>query len=191
MYIIAGLGNPGREYAKTRHNVGFDVVECLADKHSAAMNKLKFHSVYGEISVNGEKTLLVKPLTYMNNSGIAIREIMSFYKVPTDHLIVIYDDIDIPLGTLRIRPSGSSGTHNGMKSIIYHLQNDKFPRIRIGMGRNPDMDLADYVLQHFSKEERDIVAPIIESAAEAVEELVKNGVNSAMQKYNIRNANNL
>jgi PTH1 family peptidyl-tRNA hydrolase len=146
MYIIAGLGNPGKEYANTRHNSGYMALEYLAEKLNVKLNKLKFNSVYGETSVNGEKVMLVKPVTYMNRSGLALGEIIRFYKVPTENLIVIYDDIDIPLGTLRIRPKGSAGTHNGMKSIISSLGSE-FPRIRIGIGRNQDMDLADYVLR--------------------------------------------
>ena len=183
MYIIAGLGNPGREYTGTRHNVGYEALDCLADKWDVKLNKLKFNSVYGETSVNGEKVMLVKPVTYMNNSGVAIDEIMKFYKIPVENLIVIYDDIDIPVGTLRIRPHGSAGTHNGMKSIVQHVGSD-FPRIRIGIGRNPDMDLANYVLQRFSSEERDVIKTIQEKAAEAAREIIENNLDMAMQKYN-------
>lgn len=186
MYIIAGLGNPGKEYTGTRHNVGFDSIDCLVEKYNVNLNKLRFNSVYGEICLNGEKVMLVKPVTYMNRSGIAIAEIMKYFKVPIENLIVIYDDIDIPAGTLRIRPFGSSGTHNGMKSIIYQLGDDKFPRVRIGIGRNPDMNLADYVLQKFSKEERNLVNNIIISASHAAEEIVVKSLDSAMQKYNIK-----
>ena len=183
MYIIAGLGNPGKEYTGTRHNVGYDALECLADKCDVKLNKLKFNSVYGETVINGEKVMLVKPVTYMNNSGVAIDEIMKFYKIPVENLIVIYDDIDIPVGTLRIRPHGSSGTHNGMRSIVQHVGSD-FPRIRIGIGRNPDMDLADYVLQKFSSLERDVIKAIQEKAADAAKEIIENDVDMAMQKYN-------
>ena len=186
MYIIAGLGNPGKEYAGTRHNVGFDTIDCLVEKYKVKLNKLKFNSVYGEINVNGEKVMLVKPVTYMNRSGIAISEILNYYNVPIENLIVKYDDIDIPIGTLRIRPHGSSGTHNGMKSIIYQLGKDQFPRIRIGIDRNPDMDLADYVLQKFSRDEREKINDIIKLAAEAAEEIVGKSIDSAMQKYNIK-----
>ncbi|MGD9568890.1 MAG: aminoacyl-tRNA hydrolase [Sedimentibacter sp.] len=185
MYIIAGLGNPGKEYTGTRHNVGYDTLDCLAEKNNVQLNKLKFNSVYGETTINGEKVMLVKPVTYMNRSGVAIDEIIKFYKIPVENLIVIYDDIDIPVGTLRIRPHGSSGTHNGMKSIIQHVGNN-FPRIRIGIGRNPDMDLADYVLQKFNKEDREKILPIMEKAAEAAVEIIENNVDMAMQKYNIR-----
>ncbi|HAQ41359.1 MAG TPA: aminoacyl-tRNA hydrolase [Clostridiales bacterium] len=185
MYIVAGLGNPGKEYAGTRHNVGYDTLECLAEKCNVKLNKLKFNSVYGETTINGEKVMLVKPVTYMNRSGIAIDEIMKFYKIPAENLIVIYDDIDIPVGTLRIRPHGSPGTHNGMKSVIQHVGSN-FPRIRIGVGRNPNMDLADYVLQRFGSDDRDKISPIMEKAAEAAIEIIEKNVDSAMQKYNIR-----
>ena len=185
MYIIAGLGNPGKEYTSSRHNSGYMAVEYLAEKLDIKLNKLKFNSVYGDTSINGEKVMLVKPVTYMNRSGIAITEIINFYKIPTENLIVVYDDIDIPLGTLRIRPNGSSGTHNGMKSIINNVGSN-FPRIRIGIGRNEDMDLADYVLQKFSSSERDLINPIIEKAALASIEIIEKDIDSAMQKYNIK-----
>lgn len=186
MYIIAGLGNPGKEYTHTRHNAGYMAIEYLSEKENVKLNKLKFNSVYGEISINGEKVMLVKPVTYMNRSGIAIAEIINFYKIPKENLIVIYDDIDIPLGNLRIRPNGSPGTHNGMKSIISFIGNGNFPRIRIGIGRNENMDLADYVLQKFSSGERDLINPIIEKAAEAALEIIEKDIDSAMQKYNIK-----
>lgn len=186
MYIIAGLGNPGKEYSGTRHNVGFDTIDSLADELNINLNKLKFNSLYGETNIKGEKVMLVKPVTYMNRSGLAIAEIVRFYKVPIENLIVIYDDIDIPLGTLRIRPHGSSGTHNGMKSIISLIGSDKFPRIRIGIGRNPDMDLADYVLQKFSFKEREVINPIIDAAGKGAVEIIENSLDYAMQKYNVK-----
>lgn len=185
MYIIAGLGNPGKEYTGTRHNVGYEALDCLAEKYNVKLNKLKFNSVYGETTINGEKVMLVKPVTYMNRSGIAIDEIMKFYKIPAENLIVIYDDIDIPVGTLRIRPNGSPGTHNGMRSIIQHVGTN-FPRIRIGIGRNPQMDLADYVLQRFSKDDAEKIHPIVEKAVEAAIEIIESNVDMAMQKYNIK-----
>ncbi len=186
MYIIAGLGNPGKEYAGTRHNVGFDAIDYLVEKYKINLNKLKFNSVYGELNINGEKVMLVKPVTYMNRSGTAISEIINYFKVPLENLIVIYDDIDIPVGALRIRPHGSSGTHNGMKSIVSSLGSEKFPRIRIGIDRNPDVDLADYVLQRFNPDERLKINEIIKFAAESSEEIIKTNLESAMQKYNIR-----
>ncbi|MDD4780591.1 MAG: aminoacyl-tRNA hydrolase [Tissierellia bacterium] len=186
MFIIAGLGNPGKEYSGTRHNVGYDAIDYLVGKYNLKTNKLKFNSVYWEIQINGEKVLLVKPVTYMNRSGISISEIVNYFKVPLENLIVIYDDIDIPVGALRIRPHGSAGTHNGMKSIINSLGNDKFPRIRIGIDRNPNIDLADYVLQRFTTDERAKIDDIIKYASEAAQEIIKSNLDSAMQKYNIR-----
>lgn len=185
MYIIAGLGNPGKEYTGTRHNVGYSTLDCLAEKYNVKLNKLKFNSVYGETTINGEKVMLVKPVTYMNLSGVAINEIIKFYKIPVENLIVIYDDIDIPVGTLRIRPHGSPGTHNGMKSIVQHVGGN-FPRIRIGIGRNSDIDLADYVLQRFSGDDLVKIEPIIEKACEASIEIIENNIDIAMQKYNIK-----
>lgn len=187
MYLIVGLGNPGKEYAGTRHNVGFDTIDYLAKKNNVTINKMKFNAVYGEYKLNNEKIILFKPLTYMNLSGNAIKQIINYYKISLDKLIVIYDDIDISLGSLRIRPHGSSGTHNGMKSIIYQLQSDKFKRIRIGIGRNTnsDMSLADFVLHKFSKDERQFIDETIENASLASEEIICSGLNMAMGKYNI------
>ena len=186
MYLIVGLGNPGKEYAGTRHNVGFDAIDFLAYKNDVKLNKLKFNAVFGEYTVNGEKVLLFKPVTYMNLSGNAVIEAVRFYKIPIDNIIVIYDDIDISLGSLRIRPHGSSGTHNGMKSLIYQLQSDKFKRIRIGIGKskNPNLSLADYVLQKFDSNERTIINETIQNAGLAAEDIIRIGINRAMEKYN-------
>lgn len=186
MFLVVGLGNPGREYANTRHNVGFDAIDYLAYKNNVTINKLKFNAAYGDYSVNGEKVILFKPTTYMNNSGIAVSEIAKFYKIPVENIIVIYDDIDIGVGSLRVRPHGSSGTHNGMKSIIYHLKSDKFPRIRIGIGRNPDMDLADFVLSKFSSEDRIVINDMCKKAGDAAEDIIQHDLNHSMQTYNIK-----
>ena len=173
MIIIAGLGNPGREYAPTRHNVGFDVIDVLAEKYNIRMNKLKFKGVTGEGTIDGKKVLLLKPSTYMNNSGLSIREAVSFYKVEMKDLLIIYDDIDIDFGTIRIRKKGSAGSHNGMKSIIYHLTDDSFPRIKIGIGKKPEgYDLADFVLSKFSQDERKIIDETIRKASDATEAFV-------------------
>ena len=153
MYVIAGLGNPGKKYENTRHNMGFITVDQLAEKHDIKVDKLKFKALVGEGRIAGQKVLLVKPQTYMNLSGESIREVMHFYKLEPENLIVIYDDIDIELGTLRIRKFGSAGTHNGMKSVVYQLQSDRFPRIRIGIGNQKKGDLVDFVIGGFSKEE--------------------------------------
>lgn len=153
---------------------------------TVTLNKLKFNAVFGEYYIGDEKVLLFKPVTYMNLSGNAVAEAVRFYKIPVENIIVIYDDIDIGIGALRIRPHGSSGTHNGMKSIIYQLQSDQFKRIRIGLGsnQNPNLSLADYVLQKFGSDERTIINSTIENAGLAAEDIIKNGLNHAMEKYN-------
>ncbi|TCO71370.1 aminoacyl-tRNA hydrolase [Marinisporobacter balticus] len=184
MFVIVGLGNPGREYVGTRHNVGFDTIDCLAYKNDISMNKVKYKAVIGEGTIHNEKVLLVKPQTYMNLSGRSIREIVNFYKLDMDDLIVIYDDIDTEVGKLRIRKKGSAGTHNGMKSILYEIVSDQFPRVRIGIGKQKHGNLADYVLGKFEKEERAFVDQTIKNAAEAVEVLIKAGIEIAMNRYN-------
>ena len=187
MYIVIGLGNPGKDYSNTRHNVGFDTIDILANRNNIKINKIKFKSVFGEGTIGNEKVLLVKPQTYMNNSGIAVREIYQFYKVPIENILVVVDDIDIDFASVRIRLKGSAGSHNGMKSIIYHLQRDDFPRIKIGIGkRKEEQDLADFVLSRFSKDERIDINSTILTAAEAIEMIIKEDINEAMNKYNIK-----
>lgn len=185
MFVVIGLGNPGKKYQWTRHNVGFDTIECLAERNNTKISKIKFKSVYAETRIGKEKVLLVKPQTYMNNSGICVMEIQKYYDIPTENIIVIYDDIDIGFASLRVRSKGSAGSHNGMKSIIYHLQDDEFPRIRIGVGRPEGVqDLANFVLSSFSKEERETVDQTIERAAKAVEKIITDGINKSMNEYN-------
>ncbi len=186
MHLIIGLGNIGRKYAGTRHNVGFDTIDYLAYKNKVDLNKAKFNSVYGEYRIEGEKVLLVKPTTYMNRSGFAVVDLKNFYKVPTDNIIVVYDDVDLELGKLRIRPNGSAGSHNGMKSVIYQMGVDTFPRIRIGVGKDDRMDLASYVLQKFPDDEREIIKEIIEKAGDSAEEIIKKDIDKAMNEFNIR-----
>jgi len=184
-FIVAGLGNPGNKYVNTRHNVGFEAIDFLAAKHSVKLNKIKFKSVYGEGKIGGERTVFVKPQTFMNNSGECISQIKSWYKIPDEHLIIIFDDIDIPLGTIRIKRSGSAGSHNGMKSIIYLLGKDTFPRVKIGIGPKPgEWDLADFVLSKFNEGDGKIIYKSIESAACAAEDIIKYNLESAMMKYN-------
>ena len=183
MYLIVGLGNPGRDYEHTRHNVGFDAVDKLAEKLGVNVSKIKFKGLYGETFLNGEKVILLKPSTFMNLSGESLIEAASFYNIPEGNILVIYDDVDIDVGRIRIRPSGSDGGHNGMKNIIYHLQNLNFPRIRIGIGK-PKNDMVNHVLGRFSKDEQEIIDKIIDIAADAAIEIVKNGVQSSMNKYN-------
>lgn len=185
MYVVVGLGNPGERYAQTKHNIGFITIDYLAEQHNIKVNKIKHKAVIGEGTIGGEKVLLVKPSTFMNLSGQSVMEIMNFYKVPIENLIVIYDDIDLPVGKVRIRQSGSSGTHNGMRNIIYLLNNQGYPRIRIGVGKQPDyMDLGDYVMTKFNEEEKPLIRDAVKNSALAVEEIVKNGINTAMNKYN-------
>ncbi len=188
MYIIAGLGNPGKKYENTRHNLGFITVDLLAEKHGVKINKIKNKALVGECTISGQKVLFVKPQTYMNLSGSSIREIMAFYKEEPEHLIVIYDDIDIPMGTIRLRKKGSAGTHNGMRSIIYDLQYDDFPRIRVGIGRDKRGELVDYVIGNFSKEDRPLLEAAVEKAAEAAECIVSEGIDIAMNRFNVKPA---
>ncbi len=185
MFLIAGLGNPGTKYDNTRHNVGFNTIDQLSVKLNIKLSKIGFKGVYGEGEVDGTRVILLKPQTFMNLSGESIRDISAWYKLPMENILVIYDDIDLEPGKIRVRPKGSSGTHNGMKSIIYQLQSDAFPRIRIGIGRAPERwDLADYVLSKFSKEDREVINGSIEKAAEAALTVVRNGVEKAMNCFN-------
>lgn len=187
MIVIAGLGNPGSKYSETRHNVGFNVIDKLAESNDIKVNKLKFKALTGEGFIGSEKVLLLKPSTYMNNSGQSIREVMDFYKLPPENLMVIVDDIDIEFASIRLRKSGSAGSHNGLKSIIFHIQVEDFPRLKIGIGKKPSyFDLADFVLSKFNQEERKLMDKSIEKASEAVEEFVKNGIEQAMNEYNVR-----
>ncbi|MEA4848809.1 MAG: aminoacyl-tRNA hydrolase [Clostridiaceae bacterium] len=185
MYLIVGLGNPGDKYRYTRHNVGFMVLDYFASAHNISISKIKHKALLGEGLIGEEKVVLAKPQTYMNLSGESVYELMHWYKDDISRLIVVYDDADLDVGRIRIRPEGSSGTHNGMKSIIYILQTDKFPRIRLGIGKQPDyMDLADYVLGRFSDKEIPLMEEAVKSSSLAIEEIIKNGINSAMNKYN-------
>lgn len=187
MYVVIGLGNPGKDYTATRHNVGFDAVECLSERNNIPLNKIKFKAVYGEGRIGNEKVILVKPQTFMNNSGISVRELRDFYKIDTDNIIVVFDDIDIDFASVRVKAKGSAGSHNGMKSIIYHLQEDSFPRVKIGIGKkHENEDLASFVLGRFSKEDREVIDTAILTAAEAVEAIIKEGINFSMNKYNIK-----
>lgn len=186
MYIIAGLGNPGREYSNTRHNVGFDVIDCLAKKYNISVDEGKHKALIGKGVIEGQKVILVKPLTYMNLSGESIHAVLDYYKAdPEDELIVIYDDISLPVGALRIRPKGSAGGHNGIKNIIAHLGSEVFWRIKVGVGEKPSrMDLKDYVLGHFSKEEREREEDAFERACTAAVMLMQDKHDEAMNLFN-------
>lgn len=186
MFLIAGLGNPGRQYEKTRHNMGFDTIDELIDRHRIPQGGIAHKAMYGKGMIAGEKVLAVKPLTYMNLSGEAIREYINYYKMdPETELIVIYDDIDLDPGQIRIRKKGSAGGHNGIKSIIAQIGTQNFYRIKVGVGAKPKgWDLADYVLGRFSSEERELVDKAICDAADAVEMILKDGIEAAMNHYN-------
>lgn len=185
MYAIIGLGNPTDKYEKTRHNVGFDVIDCLAGKMSVRMRIKKHKAVCGEGFIGTEKVILVEPRTYMNLSGESVRAVTDFYQLdPKDNIIVIYDDIDLNIGQLRIRGKGSAGGHNGVKSIISHLGTDEFKRIRVGVGSNDGSDLIGHVLGRFGKEDRKVVDRVVENAASAAAVIVLEGIDAAMNKYN-------
>ena len=186
MYLIAGLGNPDKKYEATRHNIGFETIDLLAHKMGIKLNKIKHKAVFGEANLGGEKVIIAKPQTYMNLSGESIRDIVNFYKIPVENVIVICDDINLETGRIRIRPKGSDGGHNGLKSIIYQLASDEFVRIRMGVGapKHEDYDLADYVLGKFSKEEIELLTPVAEKVTEAVELIIKEDVSRAMNKFN-------
>lgn len=186
MYIIVGLGNPGKQYAHTRHNVGFDTIDILADKYGISVDSKKHKALYGKGIIEGQRVVLAKPQTYMNLSGESVRELVDFYKIdPEEELIVIYDDISLEPGQLRIRGKGSAGGHNGIKSIISHLGSQVFPRVKVGVGEKPKgYDLADYVLGHFSKAERAEVEDAFSRAADAVVCMMNDGMEHAMNRYN-------
>lgn len=187
-FIIAGLGNPGKEYELTRHNAGFLTLDILANREGFTTDRIKYKSLCADVMINGHRCLVMRPQTYMNNSGEAIKEAASFYKIPPERCIVIFDDIDISLGALRVKRKGSAGTHNGIKSIIYHLNSDNFPRIKIGVGAkpHPDYDLKDYVLSSFSKQEQETLKKTMEKACDAIELIVGGDVDKAMMTCQIK-----
>lgn len=186
MYVIVGLGNPGKTYEHTRHNIGFTVLDLLAENHQIKINKIKHKALVGEGFISGQKVLLVKPQTYMNLSGQSVREVLEYYKVDPEHLVVIYDDIDIPCGSIRVRKKGSGGTHNGMRSILYDIQSDQFPRIRIGIGKETRQDLKDYVLGGFSKDEKKQIEDAVIKGAKAAACILEKGIEIAMGEYNAK-----
>ncbi len=186
MYIIVGLGNPGLQYDKTRHNVGYMAVTCLADMEGINISGEEHKSVVGKGRIEGEKVILALPLTFMNLSGEAVQKLVHYYKIdPESELIVVYDDIDLPPGKIRIREAGSAGGHNGMKNIIKLLGTDKFTRVRIGVGEKPKgWNLADHVLSRFPKEEESIMDSAVKDACEAIKMIISSDVPSAMNKFN-------
>ena len=187
MYLLAGLGNPGKEYADTRHNIGFRVISELARKYHVTNLKNQKNGLVGTFMLDGEKFMLCEPLTFMNNSGQCIAELMRYYEIPAEDLVVIYDDVDLPVGDLRIRKKGSPGSHNGLKSITAHLGTRDFSRVRVGIGaQKPNQDLADYVLSRFPKSELPEIERIAAEAGEAAVFTALYGPGEAMNRYNGR-----
>lgn len=185
-WLIVGLGNPGREYERTRHNVGYRTAELLAQAAGVKLDRARFRGLSRTAELAGQRVLLLKPETYMNNSGEAVQLAAMFYKLPISRILVISDDISLPVGKIRVRAEGSAGGHNGLRSVISHLGSQDFPRIRIGVGAkpHPDYDLADWVLSGFTQEEEKALTPALEHAAAAALELMQNGVQSAASKFN-------
>lgn len=185
MYIIIGLGNPEPEYSNTRHNMGFDVINKLAKENDISLNRTKFNAIYGTGIIEGEKVILIKPQTFMNNSGESVIEFVNFYKEPLENVIVIYDDMDTDIGTIRIRAKGGPGSHNGMKSMVSSLNSENFSRIRIGIGRpSGEYDRIDYVIGQIDEEEKKILEQGQNEAVEAIKYWIKNGIDNTMNKYN-------
>ncbi|MFP4662347.1 MAG: aminoacyl-tRNA hydrolase [Halanaerobiales bacterium] len=185
MFLIVGLGNPGPKYKNTRHNVGFKAIYTLAEELNINSTSNKFKAIVGQGRINNEKVLLAQPLTYMNNSGESVRLIIDYYKIPLEHIVIIYDDLDLPTGKIRVKENGSAGGHNGLKSIINNLGTQEIPRIRIGIdspqGR---ISVIDYVLGHFSTEEKKVIDESLDKIYDIVKEIIINGYQTAMNKYN-------
>ncbi len=185
-YVICGLGNPGTQYENTRHNAGFMAIDTLAAELNVKVDRLKFKSLYADTVIEGKRCILLKPSTYMNNSGEAVRDVLDFYKLSAENLIVLYDDISLDVGRTRIRRKGSDGGHNGIKSIIYLTGKDNFPRVKIGVGAkpHPDFPLADWVLSPFKKDEGEALEKSLENTAKAVRLMVQGNIDKAMNLYN-------
>lgn len=187
MFVIVGLGNPGKKYEKTRHNMGFLAIDKLAKQHDIKINKLKHKALVGDGFISGRKALLVKPQTYMNLSGESVREIVDYYDVDPEELIIIYDDFDLETGAIRIRKKGSAGSHNGMKSIIGQLQSKDFPRIRIGIGKSGGgAEWKNFVLGKTSKQDEKLIEDAVERTADAVACILEKGIDKAMNEYNVK-----
>ena len=186
VWLIVGLGNPGAEYARTRHNTGFLALDILAGQLGVKVERSRFRALTGTANYRGNKLILMKPQTYMNASGLAVEPAAHFYKVPPERVLVIFDDISLPVGRLRVRKDGSAGGHNGLKSIIHELGSENFPRVKVGVGAkpHPDYDLADWVLSNFPADEDKLIDAAAGHAADAALELIENGVQSAAGKYN-------
>lgn len=184
MKLIVGLGNPTKEYEQTRHNVGFMVMDRLADVMNVSISSSKFKGEYVKFKYKGEDVILLKPMTYMNNSGESVIQVMKYFKIDVNDVLVIYDDMDMPVGKLRLRESGSAGGHNGVKSLIAHMGTQQFKRIRVGIDKHPRIKVIDYVLGHFQKDERPLIDEGIENAVKAIETYLEKGFVAAMNAYN-------
>ena len=185
-YLIVGLGNPGDKYEFTRHNAGFMCLDFLADKLDFKINKLKYKSLLADVDIRGHRCLIMKPQTFMNNSGEAVRDAAQFYKIPPENVIVIYDDISLDVGKIRVRRKGSDGGHNGIKSIIYHLNSDNFPRIKVGVGKKPAEweDLADWVLSRFTNDELKTLHDVAEKVCKNLPIMLDGKIDEAMNRMN-------
>lgn len=185
-WLVVGLGNPGHKYAGTRHNAGFRALDAHCAASGQKIDRLKFRALVGEGMLGGARVLFMKPQTFMNLSGEAVRDAAAFYKIPPERVLVLFDDISLPVGRLRVRPKGSAGGQNGVKNIIYHLQTDVFPRVKIGVGAkpHPDYNLADWVLSRLTDEEEKLFQPTLARAMAAAAEIIRNGAHAAAQKYN-------
>lgn len=185
MYLIVGLGNPEEEYSGTRHNMGFDTINKICEKYNIKMSKTKFNGIYEKCSIEDNEVILLKPQTFMNLSGVCVREFANFYKITPDNILIIYDDMDIDLGEIKIRKKGSSGSHNGMKSIVENLGTIDFPRVRVGIGKpKENEDKIKFVIGKLSNKTKEELEIGVTKAKEAVIELLKNGIDTAMNKYN-------
>ncbi len=185
-HMVVGLGNPGKEYAFTRHNTGFLALDYLSDIHKVKINRSKFKALIAEATLNGKRVIFMQPQTFMNNSGEAVAEAANFYKIKPENIIVVFDDISLPVGKMRIRKNGSAGGHNGIKSIISHLESQNFPRIKIGIGEKPfaEMDLADWVLSKFNSDEQKILFELFDKCSEAINLITADKIEEAMNKFN-------
>lgn len=185
-WLLVCLGNPGDKYENTRHNVGFMVADEVAERQKKPIQRLKFKALTNSLTISGEKVLVMKPVTYMNLSGEAVRQAVDFYKIPPDHVLVVSDDTALPLGRLRIRQKGSAGGHNGLKNIIQHLGTDQFPRLRVGVGEkpHPDYDMADWVLSKFTGEDKKAIDEAVKRAADAIECILAEGIDRGMGRFN-------
>ena len=185
-WLLVCLGNPGREYEETRHNIGFLTADALERREGVKINKLRYRALTGEFRAGGQRVLVLKPQTYMNLSGESVKLAGGFYKIPPDHVLVVSDDVALPLGKLRIRAGGSAGGHNGLKNIIAHLGTDQFPRIRVGVGapEHPDHEMIDWVIGKFSPAEKKVVDEAVSRALDAALCVIERGVNEAQNRYN-------